>query len=74
MRFPEAVFYERLRYPDQLYCAGRDFPFRRLDEEGLLKFDTVFGLSRGDHAENGGSKAPMKSPHGVFIDKLVAVH
>ena len=76
MGFPEAVFFERLRNPDQLHGAGDAFAPRKLDEKGRLEFQAAFGGARGlcqcDGAEHsGGSKfpRPTKSVHGLIIAK-----
>ena len=76
MRFLEAVFFERLRNPDQLDCTGRDFSSRKLHEERRLEFDAAVavarGLRHGDCTQHGGgSKAPqaMKSVHELIIAK-----
>ena len=56
--FPEAVFFERLRNPDQLDGTGRAFASRKLHEERRLEFEAAFagarGLGQGDYAEHGG--------------------
>ena len=76
MGFPEAVFFERLRNPDQLDGTGRDFASRKLHEERRLEFEAAFagarGLGQGDGAEHGGGSQfprPMKRFHGLIIAK-----
>ena len=70
MGFPEAVFFERLRNPDQLDGAGRAFASGKLHEERCLNFLAALagarGLCHGDCAEKGGGSQvprPMKSVH-----------
>ena len=40
--FPEAVFFERLRNPDQLEGTGGAFASRKLREERRLEFEAAF--------------------------------
>ncbi len=55
---PEAVFFERLRNPDQLDGTGGAFASRKLDEKRRLEFGAAFagarGLGQGEYAEHGG--------------------
>jgi hypothetical protein len=74
--FPEAVFFERPRNPDQLDRTGRAFSSRKLHEERRLEFDAAFtgarGLGQGDYAEHGGGNQlpqPMKRFHRLIIAK-----
>jgi hypothetical protein len=74
--FPETVFFERLRNPDQLAGTGGAFASRKLHEERRLEFETAFAgagrLGKGDYAEHGGSSQfprPMKRVHGLIIAK-----
>ena len=74
MGFPEAVFFEWLRNPDQLDGAGNTLACRKLHEERRLQFEAAFagarGLGQGDYAEHGGGSQfprPMKRIHGLII-------
>ena len=76
MGFPEAVFFERLRNPDQLDGTGGAFASRKLHEERRLEFEAAFagarGLRQGDCAEHGGGSQfprPMKRVHELIIAK-----
>ena len=76
MGFPETIFFERLRNPDQLDGTGDGFASRNLHEERWLEFDAAFagarGLSHGDYAEHSGGSQfprPMKRFHGLIIAK-----
>ena len=58
MGFPEAVFFERLRNPDQLDGTGGALASRKLHEKRRFEFEAAFAGSRdlgqGDYAEHGG--------------------
>ncbi len=67
MGFPEAVFFERLRNPDQLDGTGDAFACGKLHEKRQLEFEAAFDgagcLSKSDYAEHGASSKfprPMK--------------
>jgi hypothetical protein len=72
--FPEAVFFEWLRDPDQLDGTRDAFASRKLHEERRLEFEAAFagagGLGQGDNAQHGGGSRlprPMKRFHGLII-------
>jgi hypothetical protein len=44
--FPKAVFFERLRNPDQLDGTGGAFASRQLHKKGRLEFDATFAGAR----------------------------
>jgi hypothetical protein len=74
--FPEAVFFERLRNPDQLDGTGSEFARRKLQEERRLEFQAPLAgaraLAQGDCAEHGSdseSPVPMERVHGLIIAK-----
>jgi hypothetical protein len=65
--FPKAVFFERLRNPDQLDGTGDAFACGKLHEERQLEFEAALAgagcLSKSDYAKHGASSKfprPMK--------------
>lgn len=75
MRFPQAVFYERLRNPDELDGAGSELSSRKLYEEGCFEFDRRLG--RGSCAKHGGGShrpKPIAAIHGRIIGRCAPAH